>query len=249
MSGHSKWASIKRKKAATDSRRGKLFAKLIRGVEVAAREAGTSNPASDMTLAAAFDRAKEYSVPTDTIERAAKRGAGELDEQVRYERVLYEGYAPGGVALLIETLTENRNRTSSDIRTAFGKHGGNLGEPGSVAYMFDRKGLITLGGTPSEDAVLDAAAEAGADDAVLDGDRWQIVCSAKDFARVRDAMAASGFELASAELTMLPQTTVPLDAAAARSVLHLMDALEDLDDVQGVYTNFDIPDEVLADVS
>jgi YebC/PmpR family DNA-binding regulatory protein len=153
------------------------------------------------------------------------------------------------VALLVETLTENRNRTSSDVRTAFGKHNGNLGEPGSVAYLFDRKGLLTIAGSPSEDAVLDAAAEAGAEDATLEGDRWQIVCNAKDFARVRDAIASSGLELASAELTMLPQTTVTLDVASARSVLHLMDALEELEDVQSVYSNFDIPDEVLAEVS
>lgn len=249
MAGHSKWAQIKHKKAAVDARRGKLFAKLIRGVEVAARDAGTSNPANDMTLAAAMDRAKEYSVPSDTIERAAKRGAGELDEGVRYERVLYEGYAPGGVAVLVEVLTENRNRTGSDVRQVFAKHNGNLGEPGSVAYMFERRGLITVPGSASEDAVLDAAAEAGADDATLVDDRWEIVCDAKEFARVRGSIASGGLTIQSAELTMLPRTTVPLDAATARPVLRLLDALEDLDDVQGVYTNFDVPDEVLAEVS
>lgn len=249
MAGHSKWAQIKHKKAAVDARRGKLFAKLIRGVEVAARDAGTSNPANDMTLAAAMDRAKEYSVPSDTIERAAKRGAGELDEGVRYERVLYEGYAPGGVAVLVEVLTENRNRTGSDVRQVFAKYNGNLGEPGSVAYMFERRGLITVPGSASEDAVLDAAAEAGADDATLVDDRWEIVCDAKEFARVRGSIASGGLTIQSAELTMLPRTTVPLDAATARPVLRLLDALEDLDDVQGVYTNFDVPDEVLAEVS
>lgn len=248
MAGHSKWAQIKHKKAAVDARRGKLFAKLIRGVEVAAREAGTSNPANDMTLAAAVERAKEYSVPSETVERAAKRGAGELDEGVRYERVLYEGYAPGGVAVLVETLTENRNRTGSDVRQAFAKHNGSLGEPGSVAYMFERRGLITLDGTVSEDAVLETAAEAGADDATFSEDRWEIVCDAKDFARVRAQVAASGLEVQSAELTMLPTTTVSLDASSARPVLRLMDALEELEDVQSVYTNFDVPDEVLAEV-
>lgn len=249
MAGHSKWAQIKHKKAAVDARRGKLFAKLIRGIEVAAREAKTSNPDNDMTLGAAVDRAKSYRVPAPTIERAAKRGAGELGEDVRYERVVYEGYAAGGVAVLVEALTENRNRTGSDVRAVFTRNEGNLGEPGSVAYLFERKGLITVVGPASEDAVLEAAAEAGADDATLEGEAWQITCDAKELARVRDAMAAAGLEVESADLTMLPTTTIELDAAGARPVLRLMDALEDLDDVQGVYTNFDVPDEVLAEVS
>jgi YebC/PmpR family DNA-binding regulatory protein len=249
MSGHSKWASIKHKKAVTDARRGKLFAKLIRGVESAAREAGTSSPLNDMTLQAAVDRAKQYSVPTDTIERAAKRGAGELDEQVRYERVLYEGYAPGGVAVLVEALTENRNRTSAELRSVFTRGGGNLGEPGSVAWMFERLGLVVVDGGASEDDVLAAAADAGADDIRNTEDAWEIVCPAKEFARVRNAIADSGLKIERAELTMLPQSTVPLDAAGARPVLRLMDAIEELEDVQEVYTNFDVPDEVLAEVS
>ena len=249
MAGHSKWAQIKHKKAVVDARRGKLFAKLIRGIEIAAREGNTSNPLNDMTLAAAIDRAKSYRVPADTIERAAKRGAGELGEDVHYERVLYEGYAPGGVAVLVEALTENRNRTGQEIRTTFTRAGANLGEPGSVAWMFTRCGLIVLGANASEDAVLAAAAEAGADDIRQEDDRWEVVTDAKDLARVRDALAAANLDVDSAELTMLPQSTVPLDAEGARPVLKLMDALEDLDDVQGVYTNFDVPDEVLAEVS
>ena len=249
MSGHSKWASIKHKKAATDARRGKLFAKLIRGVESAAREGGTSNPANDMTLAAAVERAKQYSVPTDTIEKAAKRGAGELDEGVRYERVLYEGYAPGGVAVLVEALTENRNRTSAELRSVFTRGGGNLGEPNSVAWMFERLGLIVVDGNASEDDVLAAAADAGADDIRNTDDGWEIVCPAKEFAHVRKAVADSGLTIERSELTMLPQSTVPLDAAGARPVLRMMDAIEELEDVQEVYTNFDVPDEVLAEVS
>jgi YebC/PmpR family DNA-binding regulatory protein len=248
VAGHSHWAQVKHKKAIVDSRRGKLFAKLIRGIEVAAREAGTSKPENNMTLAAAVERAKAYSVPTDTIERAAKRGAGELGG-VNYERVTYEGYAPGGVAILVETLTDNRNRTGQDVRAVFSRRNGNLGEPGSVAWMFERKGMIVVPGHAAEEDVLEAAAEGGAEDATHQGDRWEIVCDAKDFARIRDAIEQAGLPIENAELTMLPTTTMKLDADAARPVLGLMDALEDLDDVQGVYTNFDIPEEVLAEVS
>jgi YebC/PmpR family DNA-binding regulatory protein len=248
MSGHSKWASIKHKKGVVDARRGKLFAKLIRGIEVAARDGGTSNPANNMTLAAAIDRAKASRVPGDTIERAAKRGAGELGENVHYERVMYEGYAPGGVAVLIETLTENRNRTGGDIRTALTRAGGNLGEPGSVAWMFDRRGSIFVTGA-SEDDVLAAAAEGGADDVRPDDDgRFEIVTDIQSFSSTRDAVAAAGIEVESAELTMLPQTTIALDAVGARPVLKLLDVLDDHDDVQNVYMNFDVPDDVLAEV-
>ena len=247
MAGHSRWAGIKHKKAVVDARRGKLFAKLIRGVEVAAREGGTSNPENNMTLQAAWDRAKQYRVPTDTIERAAKRAAGELGENVNYERVLYEGYGPGGVAILAEALTENRNRTSADLRAAFTRAGGNLGEPGSVAWMFERRGSIIVGPASEED-VLAAAAEAGADDVRESGDGWEVVCEVKDFTRVRDAIAAAGLEVDNAELTMIPTSTTPLDADAARKVLKLLDVLEEHDDVQEVYANFDIPDEVLAEV-
>lgn len=249
MAGHSHWARIKHKKAAVDARRGKLFAKLCRVVEVAAREAGTSNPANSMTLAAAMERAKSYSVPVDRIERAAKRGAGELEGPVHYERVFYEGYAPNGVAVLVEGLTENRNRTSQEVRSVFNRAGGSLGEPGSVAWMFERKGLIVVAGEASEEDVLLAAAEAGAEDATHRGDRWEITCDAKDFSAVRAAVEEGGLQVDSAELTMLPTTTIPIDAETARSVFRLMDALEELDDVQDVYTNFDAPEEVFAEVS
>lgn len=248
MAGHSKWAGIKHKKAVVDARRGKLWAKLIRGVEVAAREGNTSNPDNDMTLAAAVDRAKSARVPSETIERAAKRGAGELGEELHYERVLYEGYALGGVAVLVEALTENRNRTGQEIRTTFTRAGASLGEPGSVAWMFERRGLIVIDNA-SEDDVLVAAAEAGAEDLRQEDDQWHVVTEAKELARVRDALAGQGLQISSAELTMLPQSTVPLDADDARPVLRFLDALEELDDVQNVYTNFDVPDEVLAEVS
>jgi YebC/PmpR family DNA-binding regulatory protein len=249
MAGHSKWAGIKHKKAVVDARRGKLFAKLIRGIEVAAREGGSSNPANNMTLAAAVDRAKASRVPAETIERAAKRGAGELGDDVSYERVMYEGYAPGGVAVLIETLTDNRNRTGGDIRTALTRAGGNLGEPGSVAWMFDRKGIILVANA-GEDDVLSAAAEGGADDVRgSDDGRFEIVTDVQSFASTRDAVAAAGLEIESAELTMLPQTTVELDANGAKPVLKLFDVLDEHDDVQQVYMNFDVPDEVLAEVS
>lgn len=249
MAGHSKWAGIKHKKAVVDARRGKLFAKLIRGIEVAAREGGSSNPASNMTLAAAVERAKASRVPSETIERAAKRGAGELGDDVKYERVMYEGYAPGGVAVLVETLTDNRNRTGGDIRTALTRAGGNLGEPGSVAWMFDRRGIIIVVGA-SEDDVLAAAAEGGADDVrPSDDGRTEIVTDVGSFASTRDAVQAAGLQIENAELTMLPQTTVTLDASSARPVLKLFDVLDDHDDVQNVYMNFDVPDEVLAEVS
>jgi len=250
MSGHSKWAGIKHKKAVVDARRGKLFAKLIRGIEVAAREGGTSNPENDMTLAAAIDRAKSSGVPADTIERAAKRGAGETGDDVRYERVLYEGYAPGGVAVLVEALTENRNRTGPEVRSVFGKGGGNLGEPGSVAWMFERRGLIVVANA-SEDDVLLAAADAGADDVRPqdDGQHFDVLTDVKEFVRVHRAIEGAGLEVETAELTMLPQSTIALDATGAKQVLRLLDALEDLDDVQNVFANFDIPDEVFAEVS
>jgi YebC/PmpR family DNA-binding regulatory protein len=249
MAGHSKWAGIKHKKAVVDARRGKLFAKLIRGIEVAAREGGSSDPANNMTLAAAVERAKASRVPAETIERAAKRGAGELGDDAKFERVTYEGYAPGGVAVLIEALTDNRNRTAGDIRTALTRAGGNLGGPGSVAWMFDRKGIIIVTNA-SEDDVLTAAAEGGADDVRPSEDgSVEVVTEVQAFTRARDALAAAGFEIESAELTMLPQRTVQLDANGAKPVLKLFDILDDHDDVQQVYMNFDVPDEVLAEVS
>jgi YebC/PmpR family DNA-binding regulatory protein len=248
VSGHSKWSQIKRKKAAQDQRRGKVFSKLLRAIEVAAREGG-GNPDGNLTLASAIEQARAADVPVDNIERAIKRGTGEI-EGVRYEPVVYEGYAPGGVAVLVQALTDNRNRTSQDVRHTFTRLGGNLGDPGSVAWMFDRRGVILVDrdAVPEEDRLLEVVLEAGADDLTAQGDQWQVTTDPADFKGVRDALEAAGVPVASAEVTMLPQTTLSLDADQARKVLALIEALDDLDDVQAVFSNFDIPDEVLAEV-
>jgi YebC/PmpR family DNA-binding regulatory protein len=247
MSGHSKWATIKHRKGAVDKARGKLFAKLIRQVEVAAREGG-GDMESNASLRTMFQKARDASVPTDTIERAVKRGTGEL-EGVRYEPVTYEGYAPCGVAVLAECLTDNRNRTGADVRAIFSKSGGSHAEPGAVAWQFDRKGVLIVRKTDDDDAVMLAAVEAGAEDLDDQGDTWQITTAPTDLARVRDALEEAGIAVESAELTMLPKTSVPLESEAdARKVLRVIDALEDHDDVQNVYANFDIPDSVLQEV-
>lgn len=248
MSGHSKWSSIKHKKAATDQRRGKLFSKLIRAIEVAAREGG-GNVEGNMTLASAVQKAKDFSVPTDNIERAIKRGTGEL-EGARYEPVAYEGFAPGGVAILVEAMTDNRNRTSQEVRHTFTKLGGNLGDPGSVSWMFDRRGVVLIDSDrgPDEERLLEVALEAGAEDLSREGDQWQVTTEATSLEPVRRALEEAGIAIASAELTMLAQTTVAIDGSEARKVLVLIEALDDLDDVQAVHSNFDIPDEVLAEV-
>jgi YebC/PmpR family DNA-binding regulatory protein len=248
MSGHSKWSTIKRKKEATDQKRSKMFAKLLRAIEVAAREGGGSID-GNMTLASAVEKAREASVPNDNIERAIKRGAGEL-EGARYEEVTYEGYAPGGVALLIETLTDNRNRTGQEIRHALTRLGGSLGDPGSVAWMFQRKGVILLEkeSAPEEDRLLEIALEAGADDLFDQESHWEIVTEPSGFKVVADALKESGVKVVSAEITMQPSVTVPVEGQHARQVLSLVDALEDNDDVQNVYANFDIPEAVLAEV-
>jgi YebC/PmpR family DNA-binding regulatory protein len=248
MSGHSKWSTIKRKKEATDQKRSKMFAKLLRAIEVAAREGGGSID-GNMTLASAVEKAREASVPNDNIERAIKRGAGEL-EGARYEEVTYEGYAPGGVALLIETLTDNRNRTGQEIRHALTRLGGSLGDPGSVAWMFQRKGVILLEkeSAPEEDRLLEIALEAGADDLFDQESHWEIVTEPSGFKVVADALKESGVKVVSAEITMQPSVTVPVEGQRARQVLSLVDALEDNDDVQNVYANFDIPEAVLAEV-
>jgi YebC/PmpR family DNA-binding regulatory protein len=247
MSGHSKWSQIKRKKEATDQKRGKVFAKVLRQIEVAAREGG-GNVDGNMTLAAAVERAREASVPVENIERAIKRGSGEV-EGARYEEVVYEGYAPGGVAVLVEALTDNRNRTGQEIRHVFTKQGGNFGDPGSTAWMFQRKGvmLVDKEQAPDEERVLEVVLEAGADDLRDSESQWEIVTEPGAYTAVRDALAAAGLPPASAELTMVPANTVPVQASQARSVLALIDALEDLDDVQAVHANFDIPEEVLAE--
>lgn len=247
MAGHSHWAGIKRKKAITDDRRGKAFVKLIRAIEVAAREGSSSNPEINMSLASAIQRAKTAGVQAPTIEKAAKRGAGELNENVIYERVVYEGYGPVGVALLVEASTENRNRTSADVRAVFQRGGGHLGEPGSVGWMFERKGVVVLPGRFSEDEVLLAAADAGAGDATQQGDSWEVTCEMVKLKQVRDALEQAGLEIESAELQMVPNTTVEVDEAGARKVIRLLEALEDLDDVDTVYPNFDAPEHLLTD--
>jgi YebC/PmpR family DNA-binding regulatory protein len=248
MSGHSKWHSIKHKKGAADAARGKLFARLIRQIEVSAREGGGDQNAN-ATLRTMVQKARDASVPIDTIERAIKRGTGEL-EGVRYEQVTYEGYAPNGVALYVETLTDNRNRTGAEVKNLFNRNGGNFAEPGAVAWQFERKGVIIIEkAAASEDDLMLAALEAGAEDIADQGDTWQVTTPPSDLNAVRTALEEAGIAITSAELTMLPGQTVPLsDEQSAKQVLRLIDALEDHDDVQAVYANFDIPDDVLQSV-
>ena len=248
MSGHSKWSSIKHKKAATDQRRGKLFAKLPRAIEVAAREGG-GNLESNATLASAVQKARDFSVPVDTIDRAVKRGTGEI-EGVRYEPATYEGFGPGGVAVLVETMTDNRNRTGQEVRHTFTRLGGNLGDPGSVAWQFERRGVILIDreGAPDEDRLVELVLEAGADDLADDGDQWRVTTEPNALAGVRAALEGAGVSLASADLSMVPQATVRVEGGQARQVLNLIEALDDLEDVQAVHANFDVPDEVLAEV-
>ena len=250
MSGHSKWATIKRKKGATDAKRSNQFAKLLRAVEVAAREGGSGDVKANMTLASAVDKAKSFSVPTDNIDRAIKRGSGAEEGAARYDEVAYEGYGPGGVALFVETLTDNRNRTAQEVRHAFSRHNGNLGEVGSVVWMFARKGLIQIekDQAPDEDRLLELALEAGADDLADADGTWEITTDPMSFGAVRDAVAAAQIPIVSAELPMIPQTSVPVEGGQAKQVLALLEALEDLDDVQNVYGNFDIPEALMAEV-
>jgi YebC/PmpR family DNA-binding regulatory protein len=249
MSGHSKWHSIKHKKGAADQARGKLFAKLIRQIEVAARESGGDADANP-TLRSMMQKARDASVPVDTIERAVKRGTGDL-EGVRYEQVAYEGYAPNGVAVYVEVLTDNRNRTGQEVKNVFTRNGGSLAEPGAVAWQFERKGVILLEkGSATEDDLMLAALDAGAEDIEDQGDTWQITTAPGDLHAVRSALDTAEIAVASSELTMLPTTTVPLtDEAGAKAVLRVIDALEENDDVQSVYANFDIPDDVLQAVA
>lgn len=244
MSGHSKWATIKHKKGAADAKRGKLFAKLIKQVEVAARTGGGDLDANP-TLRTMFQKARDSSVPLDTIERAVKRGTGEL-EGVSYESVTYEGYAPGGVALYIECLTDNRNRTSGDVRSTLAKNGGSLAEPGAVAWQFERKGVILVRGSVDEEELMIAALDAGADDIAEDGDMWRVTSAPSDLNTVREGLEAAGIEFESADLTMVPTSTVEVaDVSSARQVLKLMDVIDDLDDVQDVHANFDIADDIM----
>ena len=250
MSGHSKWATTKHQKAAKDKVRGKLFAKLIRQVEVAAREGG-GDLSANATLRTMYDKARDASVPIDTIERAIKRGTGEL-EGVTYESVTYEGYAPNGVAVIAECLTDNRNRTTSEVKNIFTRHGGSLAEPGAVAWQFHRKGMIIVDKTSGvdEDELMMAALEAGAEDVTDQGDTFDVTTAPTDFTKVRDALTEAGITLASSDLTLIATTAVPLtNEADARKVLRVLDALEEHDDVQNVYANFDIPDEIFQVVS
>jgi YebC/PmpR family DNA-binding regulatory protein len=248
MSGHSKWATIKRKKAATDAQRSKLWAKFLRAIEVAAREGG-GNIDANPTLASAVDRAKSASVPSDNIDRAIKRGTGELAGEA-YEEVTYEGYAPGGVAVLVTCLTNNRNRAAQDVRAVFNGRGGKLAEPGAVGWMFEPKGMVVVDKkTASEDDVFLVAADAGAEDVRSSEETIEVVTGSDAFKAVREALEGADFEVESAELTMVPKTTIPVEAADAKKVLALVDALEEIDDVQDVYANFDISDEVLAAVA
>lgn len=247
MSGHSKWATIKHKKGAADKARGKLWAKLIRQVEVAAR-AGGGDLDANPTLRTMVDKAKGASVPNDTIERAIKRATGDL-EGVHYESATYEGYAPEGVAVFIEALTDNRNRTSADVRHLFSKNGGSIAEPGAVAWQFERKGILSVDRKVSEDDLMLTAVDAGAEDIVDEGDNWRVTCEPTDLTAVRTALEAAGIAYSSADVTFLPKATVELTTAeAARKVLKLIDALDDHDDVQDVYANFDIPDHILQSV-
>jgi YebC/PmpR family DNA-binding regulatory protein len=242
MAGHSKWANIKHRKGRQDAKRGKLFAKLIKGIESAARNGGADLSANP-TLVTAIQKAKDNSVPKDNIDRAVARGAGDVDG-VDYIEAFYEGYGPGGVALYVQILTDNRNRASSDVRSAFTKNGGNLGEPGSVGYLFEQRGQILALG--DEDTVMIAALEGGAEDITGEGDQWEIVCAPSDLQTVRASLEDAGVQIESGDVTYLPSTSVPVDGSTAPKVLRLVDALEDLDDVQAVFANFDIPDEVFA---
>jgi YebC/PmpR family DNA-binding regulatory protein len=250
MSGHSKWATTKHKKAVVDARRGKLFAKLIKNVEVAARTGG-GDPAGNPTLADAIQKAKSSSVPNDNIDRAVRRGAGLDAGGADYESIMYEGYGPGGVAVLVECLTDNRNRAASEVRTAFTRNGGSLADPGSVSYLFNRKGVVLVpkvAGSSSEDDVLGAVLDAGAEEVNDLGEVFEVISEATDAHAVRVALEAAGIAVESADVSFLPSVSVPLDDETGRKVLRLVDALEDSDDVQNVWANFDVSDEVLESV-
>jgi YebC/PmpR family DNA-binding regulatory protein len=248
MSGHSKWATTKHKKAIIDSRRAKNFAKLIKGIEVAARNGGADMDGNP-TLYDAVTKAKKSSVPADNIDRAIKRGAGLESGGADYQTIMYEGYGPGGVALMIECLSDNRNRAASEVRVAVTRNGGNMADPGSVAYLFNRKGTVLLskaGGKITEDAVLEAVLEHGVEEVNDFGDNWQVVCEASDLVSVRTALQEAGMDYESADSSFLPSMSISLDAQTAQKVFDLIDAIEELDDVQNVYGNFDVSDEVMA---
>lgn len=245
MSGHSKWSTIKHKKGAKDIQRAKIFNKLARGVEVAAREGG-SDVSANASLAHAVAKAKAASMPNDNIERAIRRGTGDMDG-AHYDEIWYEGYAPGGVAVFVQALTDNRNRAASDIRSTFSRNGGSLGEPGSVGYLFAQKGYVLASG--NEDEVMLAALDAGADDIRPGSGQHEVICAPGALERVVSALESAGVKVDESEVTQLPVTSISLDETSARAVLRLIDALEELDDVQSVYANFDISDEIMAAVA
>jgi YebC/PmpR family DNA-binding regulatory protein len=248
MSGHSKWASIKHKKAVVDARRGAQFTKLARAITVAARDGG-GDPSGNAALALAIAKAKAASMPKDNIERAIAKGTGEGGEAAAIETVLYEGYGPGGVAVLVEALTDNRNRTSADVRHAFSKYGGNLGEPGSVGYLFEKKGTITVDAARYSEDELMVAVEAGAEDISTDEGIFEIVTALEDFSAVRQALEGAGIELDGAELAYRPKSLVPIDERQTEKLMTLIEKLDELDDVDEVYANFDAPAEVLERVA
>ncbi|MBD0292785.1 MAG: YebC/PmpR family DNA-binding transcriptional regulator [Jiangellaceae bacterium] len=253
MSGHSKWATTRHKKALVDARRGKLFAKLIKNVEVAARVGG-GDPAGNPTLYDAIQKARKSSVPNENIDRAIKRGSGAEGGGAEYQTVTYEGYGPGGVAILVECLTDNRNRAASEVRIAMTRNGGSMADPGSVSYLFSRKGVVVVskqqdGRAVTEDDVLEAVLDAGAEEVDDLGEAFEVRCAAGDLVEVRGAVQRAGLDYESAETSWMPSVTVPLDEDGARRIFRLIEALEDCDDVQDVYANYDVSDAVLAAAS
>ena len=248
MSGHSKWASIKHKKAATDARRGQLFTKLARAISVAAREGG-GDPDSNFTLSAAIQKARDYSMPKDSIQRAIDRGTGAGADGETIERVLYEGYGPSGVAVLVEALTDKRKRTSADLRDSLDKYSGSLGEPGCVAWVFEKRGVVMVDADRYTEDDLIPAIDAGAEDVAREGDSLKVVSAAEDLAAVRRALEAAGVDIESAQLTMEPKNVVEVGETDARAVMRLMEALDDHDDVEAVHANFDIPADVLEEIA
>lgn len=250
MSGHSKWHNIKLRKGKQDAVRGKLFTKIAREIIVAAKEGG-GNPDTNLRLRLAMQKARENSMPQENIKRAIQRGTGESGESANFEEITYEGYGPAGVAIMVACLTDNRNRTVAELRNIFSKNGGNLGESGCVGWMFDSKGMVQISADGTdEDTVMMATLDAGAEDIKSEGDTIEVLCQPEDLQKVRDALSEAGIEYTSAEATMLPQSTVRVeDSKEASRILRLMDSLEDNDDVQQVYANFDIPDEILQDAA
>jgi YebC/PmpR family DNA-binding regulatory protein len=250
VSGHSKWHQIRRKKGAVDARRGREFSKLTRAIIVAAREGGP-DPAGNLALQNAIEKAREASMPKDNIERAIARGAGGAGDGAAYEHITYEGYGPGGVAIFVEALTDNRNRTAAEVRHVLSKHDGNLGESGSVAWLFEREGVLLVdAASVDEDELTLAAADAGAEDVVQEGSSFRVTCAPEDLAAVRAGLDEAGIPIESVQATMVPKTTVSIDdEAVARKILRLMEGLEENDDVQDVYANFDIPERLMEAVA